>query len=276
MFVYQRPHRKVIVAPKPPTATGFVTGLYTLPNAPATQSDALEDKFWRVIDQWGSDFLDVLESADAAHAVTVIKERWAIFLMSLFWRNPQQIDRINAAAKDHYANRFMDFASNYEALRRPHEPDTYVEFMALFQQPGISEYGARILRSFAVNAEIMKYLIGMDWQLVTRPDSSTPLLTSDNPVIRYKGLEHPDGLLMLPLGPNKFFVAFNQGEIDMQKCISQSGGHFIESMNQYVVQNAIKYVYGVDDTQLAFVERFLPTEPLPVKPLTSQKGSFGA
>jgi hypothetical protein len=39
-------------------------------------------------------------------------------------------------------------------------------------------------------------------------------------------------------------------------------------MNKYVVQHAIKYVYGVDDTQLAFVERFLPSEPLPVEPLS--------
>jgi hypothetical protein len=40
-------------------------------------------------------------------------------------------------------------------------------------------------------------------------------------------------------------------------------------MNEYVVQQAIEYVYGDDDTQLAFVERFLPTEPPPLEPLFS-------
>jgi transposase, IS5 family len=57
-----------------------------------------------------------------------------------------------------------------------------------------------------------------------------------NAMILYKGLGDPDGLLMLPLGPNEFLVGFNRGEIDMQKRVSQSGGHFIEAMNQYVVE----------------------------------------
>lgn len=267
VFVYRRPYDRVVVAPKSTKATGKMEGLYTVRGVPPERANELEDKFWRVIDQWGSDSLDALESTDPAHAAKLVRERWAIFLMSLFCRNPQQVDRIDTAAESFYAG-FLDFASDYAALRRPYEPNTYEEFMALFQQSGISYYGAKILRSFALNPEIGKHIVGMDWHMVTRPGSSVPLLTSDNPVIRYKGLEAPDGLLILPLGPNKFFVAFNRGEIDMREWIGLSGDHFIESMNQCVVQNAIKYVYGSDDTQLAFVERFLPTEPQPLPPLS--------
>jgi hypothetical protein len=270
VFVYQRPHDRVVVAPKSTKATGKRVGLYTVSGAPAKRANDLEDNFWRVIDQWGSDSLSVLESTDPAHAAKLVRERWAIFVMSLFWRNPQQVTRINTAAKARYTDSFSDFASNYGAMRRPHEPDNYEEFMALFEQPGISEFGAKILRAFTLNDAIRKHVLTMDWQVVTLSNSPVPLLTSDNPMIRYKGLKDPDGLLMLPLGPNEFFAAFNRGEIDMQKWIDQSISHgcFIEAMNKYVVQHAIKYVYGVDDTQLAFVERFLPSEPLPVEPLS--------
>jgi hypothetical protein len=269
VFVYQRPHHHVVVAPKSTKATGKWGGLYTVPGVPPERANELEDKFWLRIDQWGSDSLDVLESPDPAHAAKLVRERWAIFVMSLFCRNPQQVARINTAAKDHYTKSPTDLASNYAAMRRPHEPDSYEEFMALLQQPGISEFGAKILRSFTLNDAIREHVLAMDWHVVTLSNNPVPLLTSDNPVIRYKGLKDPDGLLMLPLGPNEFFVAFNRGEIDMRKWIGQSNshGHFIESMNQYVCQKAIKYVYGSDDTQLAFVERFLPTEPQPLEPL---------
>jgi hypothetical protein len=267
VFVYQRPHHHVVVAPKSTRATGKKVGLYTVPGVPPERTNELEDKFWREIDQWGSDSLDVLESTKPPHAAKLVRERWAIFLMSLFCRNPQQVDRINTAAKSFYASVFADFASHYAVMRQPYEPDTYEEFMALFEESGISDYGAKILRSFTLNAEIGKHIVGMDWHVVTLSDSLVPLLTSDNPVIRYKGLQDPDGLLMLPLGPDKFFVAFNQGEIDMQNWICQSGGHFIDSMNQYVVRNAIKYAYGSDDSKIAFVERFLPAEPQPLEPL---------
>jgi Protein of unknown function (DUF4238) len=198
------------------------------------------------------------------------RERWAIFVMSLLLRNPRQIDNIKTAAEAFYAS-FADFASNYATMRQPYEPDTYEEYMALFQQPGMPEYGAKILRSLIFNDTIRKHILTMDWQVVTLSNSPVPLLTSDNPVIRTKGLEKPDALLMLPLSPNEFFVAFNQGETDMRKwiCDSNSHGRFIEAMNEFVVQHAIEYVYGDDDTQLAFVERFFPTEPPPLEPLFS-------
>lgn len=102
----------------------------------------------------------------------------------------------------------------------------------------------------------------MNWELVTVCDAPVPLLTSDYPVIRYKGLKDPDGLLMLPIGPQEFFVELNCGRIDMKACISDSIrlGHFIESMNEYVVQHAVSYVYGSDDTQIDFVARHFPTD----------------
>jgi hypothetical protein len=265
LFVYQRPNDRVVVARKPPRATGWKDDLYTTHGVPAERTTELEDTFWRLIDQWGSNSLTILESSDPEQATNLDRARWVTFMMSLVFRNPQQVDRINKAAESHYATGFAGFASRYDELRQAHEPDTYDEFMALFQKPGISELGGKILRAFTLNRPIREYLANMAWYVVI--DSPIPLLTSDNPVIRYKGLKDSDGLWMLPIGPNQFFVAFNRGEIDMQGWISHSisDGHFIESMNKYVVQHAIKYVYGIDDTQVDFVERYLPTEPLPLE-----------
>jgi len=269
VYVYQRPYDRVVVAPKSTSATGKVAGLYTIPGMPPKRANELEDKFWRVIDQWGSDAIVALEADDPADASKLIRERWAFFVMSLLLRNPIRLRQINRAAEIHYASGFPQFRANYTTMRRPHEPETYDEFMAMFQESGISEYGAMILRTLVANRTIVDHLIAMKWSVVSLSNNPVPLLTSDNPVIRYKGLRDGDGLLMLPLSPREFFVAFNQGGVDMQEWISDSisYGRFVQAMNEYVVRNAIHYVYGHDDAQLEFVERFLPIGPPSLDPL---------
>lgn len=269
VFVYWRPYDRVVVAQKSTRATGKLAGLYTMPGVPPERANELEDKFWRVIDQWGADCISVLESAEPADAASLVRERWAIFMISLLFRNPIRVCEINKAAEFHYASGFVQFKQKYTELRWPHEPETYEEFIALFQQPGIFELGGRILRELALHQSIIEQLVKMEWNVVSMPNTHIPLLTSDNPIIRYKGLKDVDGLFILPLGPDKFFVALNQGEIEMRKLIdnSISSGRFPETMNQYVVEHAIKYVYGVDDSQLEFVERYLPIGQPTLEPL---------
>ena len=90
---------------------------------------------------------------------------------------------------------------------------------------------------------------------MTVPTTSDPILTSDVPIIVNSGLKHDDGCLILPLSTNEFFVAYNLGKVDMKKAISDSvaTGRFVRAMNKYVVEHRIDYVYGVDDSLMAFV-----------------------
>jgi hypothetical protein len=68
---------------------------------------------------------------------------------------------------------------------------------------------------------------------------------------------HDDGCLILPLSTTEFFVAYNLGKIDMKHMISESvtTGKFVRSMNKYVVEHRIDYVYGIDDSLMAFVAK---------------------
>lgn len=67
-----------------------------------------------------------------------------------------------------------------------------------------------------------------------------------------------DGLMLLPLSRDEFLAIFNRGAIDMVRSIEANirTGVFIEGINKYVVQHKIDYVYGVDDSQTAFVSRY--------------------
>jgi hypothetical protein len=119
----------------------------------------------------------------------------------------------------------------------------------------MTELAARSLRYMVENKEICRAILDMAWQVVTVPPTSDPILTSDVPLIINAGLKDDDGCLILPLSTTEFFVAYNLGKIDMKHMISESvaTGKFVHSMNKYVVEHRIDYVYGIDDSLMAFV-----------------------
>jgi hypothetical protein len=261
--VYEWRHHKLVCTPKATKSTGGRTGLYFTPMAPPEHQNFMEDVFWRRIDQWGADGLGLLRADDPSAGSKINKERLATFVMSFLFRNPRKIAQIEAEARKHLTEGCLK--DDYTGHRRAHEPDTFAEFVENLNQPGMTEYGARLLRSYVLNNAIRDQILTMVWQVVTVTNSE-PILTSDVPLITYKGLKDDDGLLILPLSRNEFFVAFNRGKIDMLKSIDANiqSGVFVAAMNQYVVQHKIEFVYGIDDSQMEFVARHWAVSEAPV------------
>jgi len=170
--------------------------------------------------------LALLRTNDPAAAPRINKDRLATFVMSFLFRNP--------------------------------EPATFEEFKAALEQPGMTELAAQYLCSQVENKAIRDQILTMEWQVVTVPDTSGPILTSDVPIIVHGGLKNDDGCLILPLSTNEFFVAYNLSKIDMKKEIRESvaTGKFVRAMNKYVVEHRINYVYGLGDSLMAFVARY--------------------
>jgi hypothetical protein len=179
----------------------------------------------------------------------------ATFVMSFLFRNPNMVKYFNARAKESVLNGCRK--DDYAKYRKPHEPATFEEFKVALEQRGMTELAARALRQQVGNQAIHNEILKMEWQVVTVPTTSDPILTSDVPIIVDwdRGLKHDEGYLILPLSTNEFFVAYNLGKIDMKKKISESvaSGRFVRAMNKYVVEHRIDYVYGVDDSLMAFV-----------------------
>ncbi|WP_454884905.1 DUF4238 domain-containing protein [Sphingomonas oryzagri] len=266
LVVFERPIDRVISKRRFPRETAKEAGLYAIPGAPEPDRNMLEDRLWRTIDQWGADALAILESTDPRNVDRLARDRWAVFLLALIFRDPASIAKINLSARQHYETDFADFAPRYDELRLSHEPETFEDFIAAFDCPGMSEFGGLILRSFALNKAIREQLLSMDWHVVDVANPRVDLMTSDSPVIRFKGLKDPDGLLMLPLGPRRFFVAHNGSPLNMRAEIDRSivEGHFIESMNKYLVHSAIRFAYGANEEGRPVAEHCLrrPSDPV--------------
>jgi hypothetical protein len=262
LTVYHWKHDKLVVERKSPKATGAIPGLYFMPMALPKWRNLLEDKFWSRVDQCGADGLRLLKSSDPDAEAKLDKRGFITFLLSLILRNPIEVGEIKRRAIEHLRSGCL--STDYAANRSAHWPETFEEFSALLDADGLPEHAAQVLISQVMNSEVQAHLLTMDWQVVTL-NNSVPLITSDVPSIRFKGLKRDDGMLILPLSPTEFFVAYNRGAINMKNLIDESilTGQFVESMNKFVVRRKHKTVYAFDDSQTDFIARYFSVKEEP-------------
>jgi hypothetical protein len=268
LHVYRWAYDKLVCEPKSTKSTGGRDGLYFIPMAPQGGQNMMEDVFWKGIDQWGAEGLASLRTRDPAAAAKLNKDRLATFVMSFLFRHPKMVKYFNAVAKKSVLNGCLK--DDYAKYRKPHEPATFEEFKVALDQPGMTELAAKSLRQQVENKAIRHQILTMEWQVVTVPITSDPILTSDVPIIVHRGLKDDDGCLILPLSTKEFFVAYNLGKVNMKKEIggSVASGRFVRAMNKYVVEHRIDYVYGVDDSLMAFVAQHWEISEAPYFPLT--------
>jgi hypothetical protein len=81
-------------------------------------------------------------------------------------------------------------------------------------------------------------------------ESATQLLTSDRPIIMTNGLFMGDAHIVLPISPTHLFIAVRRAET-LEKFSSPD--ELIRIANTKVAEQAIKFVYGIDDSRLYFV-----------------------
>ena len=211
-------YNKLVCKPKAPKSTGGRDGLYFIPMAPPDQQNMMEDKFWKRIDQWGADGLALLWSNDPAAAAKMNKVGWTKFIMSLLFRNPNGVKNFNTWATGSVLNGCLK--DDYAKYRLPHEPASFDKFQDALEQPGMTELAARSLRYMVENEEICRAILDMEWQVVTVPPTSDPILTSDVPLIINGALKDDDGCLILPLSPTSsslLTISADRHEADDQR-----------------------------------------------------------
>jgi uncharacterized protein DUF4238 len=93
----------------------------------------------------------------------------------------------------------------------------------------------------------------MFWGVVQFHRPCYPLLTSDRPVIMTDGIGHRHSHIVLPVSPNKVFIAATTKEqiTELNQILEQP--HAPKQLNDLVARQARRYVYATDDRQLRFV-----------------------
>ncbi len=108
-----------------------------------------------------------------------------------------------------------------------------------------------------LNSEMIgNHFINMHWSTVRFDSAEGPLLTSDRPFVTSNGMLHALAHFIVPISPTQCFVAVNTAEA-LGQIKALSAEEFIFRMNDRMVSQARKFVYGLDDTHISFVSERL-------------------
>jgi hypothetical protein len=94
----------------------------------------------------------------------------------------------------------------------------------------------------------------MLWAVIRFDEAHHLLLTSDRPIVMTNGLGHADSHLVMPISPRRIFIAANNQEtVTKLHDLAEAGG-MAQRLNNRMARQARRYVYGVDDSMLHFME----------------------
>lgn len=80
------------------------------------------------------------------------------------------------------------------------------------------------------------------------------LLTSDRPIVMTNGLAHADSHIVMPISPRRIFIAANNQETLKNLHDMANAGGMAQRLNNRMARQARRYVYGVDDSALQFID----------------------
>ena len=256
---YHRPHREVVAHPIAPKNTGYEEGLYSLDGYKREQRNAIEKNFMApaVDDPAAAPLRIFLERRSVPELTLSMKQAWTRFLMSLHVRTPDRVEQIAVQGAEAIREMLAKDPEEYNAVRKPDDPPTLVEWVERYAPALIDNYGKSILPGIVTHQDIANEIIRMHW--VVGSYGATPdILTCDRPLYLSPGVNDPKCVIALPLSPCAIFFA-SRDPSTLDKLMRMERSALIRAINESVVTQAARHVYGGHDRSLGFVERWLAT-----------------
>jgi hypothetical protein len=258
------PNGKIIARRKHPNATGFVIDLYKIDGLPDELAQAVETEFMKPVDDEADLALQKIVRDDLKG--WTLRERSALsrFILSLRYRHPEGVRELKDHMHDVFIASLDGVRDHYSEQQNTDDLQTLGEVIA-DKRPELAHRPAmNLLREIIDDEKAGTTINNMYWARVLLNDSSVPLLTSDRPLDMPFGLADPNAYIALPVSPYVLFVA---GHDDRwaKACEKKPPQDVVQMINQVVVAQARKTVWGIDDSQLAFVEQWMglvPDRPL--------------
>lgn len=245
---------KNLVKPKRvhPEGTGYIHKLYAQEGLPPEAASRMESDFFSPVDSRAADALHILING---HSIPEAQRRaWATFIASLMCRMPQDVEMVKNMTKELTELISPLFRRFYEASKPADEPSRFDELTEQLIASS-ADRGLRQLERLITHQRVVEGLCAMHWALVSvRADRE--LLTSDRPVIYTNVLGHPESHVVLPVGPQRLFVAVHDTDF-LSNFQHMKSIDLVDLANTAAVEQANRYAYGRNDDQLDFVQDHL-------------------
>jgi Protein of unknown function (DUF4238) len=216
------------------------------------------------LDSGAAKALQKMEAGDVMDWPAEERSNWVRFIVGFLFRNEANV----ALVKNHIANIFDGAVDalerNFTEVRGPADPETFAEAYAARNRAGAEIHAANFIAELIDNDRLGPTIFDMHWAVLDMTRSRFSVLTSDRPIYMPLPLGKIDAYIILPLSPNKYFVATRQRQTIAQlNAIDRT--KFVREVNTAIVQQAREFVWGRDDAQRGFVAKHfakLPERPL--------------
>lgn len=262
VHVYHRPYDQIYVQKKYPAAVGFEIELYAIPSlSEPTERQRLEIQLFGKIDRDASDALTFMEERGIPPTDPKLKQAWTDFLLSLIHRTPTAI----ANLKKHYIEKLseldLQMEEIYTNLKGANDPPTFQEYL-LHGSPRVFDETLATLLTSVVTSEATGNIINeMVWGVGRCNEQYHGLMTSDVPVLMTNGLRGNSACLLLPIGPDKFFIAAHNPKV-IEAFNNVDAKKLERQINSAIVSQATKLVVANHARHRRFVEnRFCVSTP---------------
>ncbi len=256
----KRINGKVVPRRTHPNATGFQTNLYRTEGVAAEHEQHLELNVMKPLDTAADLALKKILSGDTTPWASEERSSWTRYILSLMFRNPQAVQELRRHMRELWGVGVQALKDNYPDRRLPSDPTTFEDYYAR-TNPAAAEISAtNLLTTMIDNDRVGPTIFHMHWNRVPLERSKVSLLNSDRPLDRPLGLSDPRAYIALPIAPDMLFLASNDAALAR---VIFEGNHTeaAKKMNKTVVSQAREFVWGVDDRQLAFVQKHMGTVP---------------
>ncbi len=255
LIEFCRRHEGVVARPTFPAGTGYVPGLYKNPIAAPGEEYVIETKLMSSIDDRAAKALQGMMVDGEAPGKLDTPEAlgWCQFLYSLLVRNPDHLLLIKQKLATMDQGEVLENIRDiYPTIRGPNDPEDFDDYKAKFLENPVEVPAIRVLPELVSSKRVVRVLTSFKWQTATVNHARHPLLTSDRPIIMTNGLNKQDAHIVLPISPRRLFIA-TKNEETFQYFREMNPNELAQAVNNQVCQQARKFVFGSDVSQLRFV-----------------------
>lgn len=233
--------------------TGCAEDLYTLPGVTEETKQNVERFFMSFVDDAAVKARDQMLQRELP-VDPETRHSWARFLISLVFRNPEEVLRFKTSHRQNLLAPDPEFQRRYEAHRQEGDPALFEDWMVQTDPTYLERESVLMLTRLMENAKVLRLIRGMHWRIIDTSTVSRRLMTSDRPVVMTNGFGRYDGHIGIPISPTKLFIAFSVNDYANAFC-QQPVGKIVRLVNQDAIGQGRKYVYALDGTASAQVRR---------------------
>jgi uncharacterized protein DUF4238 len=257
----RRINGRVVASRKHPNATGFEKNLYRTEGVPADQEQDLEVNFMRPLDTAADRALKKIMSGDPTPGDDEERSAWTRYILSLIFRNPAAVRVIKDRIYDIWDEGLKALEANYTERRQSTDPATFEEYLAQRRPAAAQIHATNLITEIIDNPRLGPTIMNMHWSRIDVSRSNVTLLNSDRPIDKPLGLSDRLAYIAFPIGPKTLFLASNDSTLANRISREKNQTKLAKLMNKVVVSQAQEFVWGMDDSQLTFVQRYMGTIP---------------